>query len=114
MKYPHIQRIAFLAIGALASTGLSAFAQSAHPIVITPPAVKDGSNSSRAPFPAARQFDDVKGPDAQAIDKVGANSPVANIEPMPPSTRVAILRPAPAPAFGVEPGLLPTGRTAIV
>jgi hypothetical protein len=32
------------------------------------PAVHDGSNFSRAPIPAARQFDDVKAPDGQAID----------------------------------------------
>src|SRR2546423_8607396 len=63
MKYPHTQRIAFLAIGALVGAGLnSALAQSAHPTVITPPAINDGSNSSRAPFPASRQFDDVKAP----------------------------------------------------
>jgi hypothetical protein len=114
MKHPHTQRIAF-AIGAFLSTGLisTALAQSAHPIVITPPAVKDGSNWSRAPFPAARQFDDVKAPDTFAIDQIGANSAVANIEPLPPAARVAVMQPA-APAFGVEPGLLPTGRTTVV
>ena len=113
MKHPHTQRIAFLAIGALASTGLSSlFAQSAHPIVITPPAVKDGSNWSRAPFPAARQFDDVKAPDSFAIDRIGANSAVANIEPLPPAARVAVAQPARTPV-GVDPGLLPTGRSTV-
>jgi hypothetical protein len=31
-----------------------------QPVYVTPPAVKDGSNFSRAPFPAAREHNDVK------------------------------------------------------
>ncbi len=116
MKYTHTRFASSLAIGALAIAGFStASAQSSgRPVVITPPAVNDGSNWSRAPFPAARQFDDVKAPDAQAIDKTGANSEVANIEPAAPSTRVAVLQPAPAPAVVADPGLLPTGRATVV
>lgn len=113
MKYPHTRLIASLAIGALAGFS-SLFAQtSGKPIVISPPAVNNGSNWSRAPFPAQRQFDDTKGPDGKAIDETGPNSTVANIEPPPPPARVAILQSAPAP-FGAEPGLLPTGRTTVV
>lgn len=115
MKYPHTRLVASLAIGALAGFSSSSFAQSdGRPIVISPPAVNNGSNWSRAPFPAQRQFDDTKGPDGKAIDETGPNSPVAKIEPPAPPVRVAILQPSPAPAFGVEPGLLPTGRTTIV
>ena len=119
MKYTHTRFAASLALGTLAVAGFStAFAQSSgRPIVITPPAVNDGSNWSRAPFPAARQFDDVKAPDGQPIDKTGANSDVANIEPPPPPARVAILQPAPQPAatpvFATDPGLLPTGRVTV-
>lgn len=118
MKYPHSRLVTSFAIGALFATGLSsASAQSnQQPTVITPPAVKDGSNWSRAPFPAARPFDDVKGPDGKAIDELGANSPVAKIEPPVPAARVAILQPAIAPSptvIGADPGLLPTGRSTV-
>jgi hypothetical protein len=98
MKH-HTRLVASLALGAFA-TALSASAQStnAKPIVITPPAVKDGSNFSRAPFPSARTFDDTKAPDAQAIDQVGPNSPAGNIEPPRPAAAVAVAQPAAAPA----------------
>ncbi len=116
MKYSHSRLVTSLTIGALFATGLSnAFAQS-RPTVITRPAVQDGSNWSRAPFPAARQFDDVKAPDAKPIDEVGANSPVANIEPATPAARVAIMQPAVTPSptvIAADPGLLPTGRSTV-
>lgn len=116
MKNSHSRLVSSFTIGALLAAGLSsAFAQS-KPIVITPPAVNNGSNWSRAPFPAARQFDDVKAPDAKPIDELGANSPVANIEPPTPAARVAIMQPAVSPApsiIAADPGLLPTGRPVV-
>jgi hypothetical protein len=117
MKYPHSRIIASLAIGSLAiavSSTASAQSSAGKPIVISPPAVKDGSNWSRAPFPAQRQFDDTKPADGKAIDETGPNSPVANIEPLPPAARVAVLQPTPAPTITGDPGLLPTGRTTVV
>lgn len=117
MKYPHSRLIASLAIGALAvAVSSTAYAQSApgKPIVISPPAVKDGSNWSRAPFPAQRQFDDTKPADGKAIDETGPNSLAGNIEPPPPSARVAIMQPAISPTLTGDPGLLPTGRTTVV
>jgi len=118
MKHSHSCLVTSLAIGALLATGLSsASAQSnQQPTVITPPAVKDGSNWSRAPFPAARSFDDVNGPNGKAIDELGANSPVAKIEPPVPPARVAILQPAITPSptnIAADPGLLPTGRSTV-
>lgn len=83
------------------------------PIVITPPAIRDGSNWSRAPMPAQRQFDDVKGPDGQAIDALPPNTPATNSEPVIPPPRVAIFQRAPATGFAAEPGLMPTGRTTV-
>ena len=113
MKHPHTRFIT-LAIGAIAAVLPSVSAQSeTRPVVITPPAINDGSNWSRAPFPAARKFDDVKAPDGQAVDKVGANAPAANIEPPTPPARVAILQPTPAPSLTETPGLMPTGRTTV-
>lgn len=115
MKYPHTRVI--LAIGVIASAGFStllAQTNDGRPIVISPPAIKDGSNWSRAPFPAQRQFDDVNPPNGKAIDETGPNSPVAKIEPPPPEARVAILQPTPAPEIFGEPGLLPTGRTTVI
>jgi len=122
MKYSHTRFIAFT-IGAVAA-GLSAVsAQSTKPVIITPPAVKDGSNASRAPFPAAREFDDVKAPDGQAIDNTAPNTPAANLEPAIPPAPVAVLQPAPATAIVVapaptvvvtEPVLTPTGRSTVV
>lgn len=118
MKYTHSRLVTSFTIGALLATGLSsASAQSnQQPVVITPPAVKDGSNWSRAPFPAARPFDDTKSPDGKAIDETGANSPVAKIEPPVPPARVAIMQPAVTPSptvIAADPGLLPTGRPTV-
>jgi hypothetical protein len=86
-----------------------------RPTVITPPAIPDGSNASRAPFPAERKFDDVKPADGLAIDKTGANSESGNVEPAAPATRVAIMQPATsttvATTTAVDPSLQPTGRS---
>ncbi len=114
MKHPHTRLLVSIAVGLLTTAGLStATAQTgAKPTVITPPAIKDGSNWSRAPFPAARQFDDTKPADGKAIDETGANPRVANPDPAPPAPRAATLQP-PAPAVVGEPGLLPTGRTTV-
>ncbi len=100
---------------ALATLLLStALAQTANrPTVITIPTPNTGSNASRAPFLAARQFDDAKRPDGLAIDRSGANSDVANIEPAIPTAQFAILQPTPAPNLLSDPGLMPTGRSAV-
>lgn len=113
MKNTHTRLLATLAIGALAGLSNISAQSSAKPTVITPPAVKDGSNWSRAPFPAARQFDDVKAPDGQAIDKTAPNTDATNVEPVIPPARVAILQPSPAPTLIGDPGLLPTGRVNV-
>ena len=113
MKYPNT-RLAFAAatFAALASFSSTSFAQeSRKPIVITPPAVNNGSNASRAPFPAARPFDDVKAPDGQSIDRnvppnTRATDPEPNALPMP---RVAIMQRPGASPLG-DPSVLPTGR----
>ena len=113
MKYPKNTRLALVAISAAALASLStSFAQANKPIIITPPAVKDGSNSSRAPFAASRPQDDLKAPDAQPIDQnVPPNTPATNTEPnVLPEARVAVMQPA-APA--ANPGTLPTGRTSV-
>lgn len=110
--------IATLTLGALACAGLPlSHAQSTQPVVVSPPAVQDGSNWSRAPFPAKRQFDDVKGPDGRAIDRtVPPNTPATNLEPaVPVSTVTTTTYVTPAPvttvvATPVDPVLTPTGR----
>lgn len=91
MKNPHHSLVSLL-LGTLACAATSvAFAQQATPI--TPPAVNNGSNWSRAPFPAARQFDDVKGPDGQAIDNLPPDTAVSMVPPtQPPPARIAILQ----------------------
>jgi hypothetical protein len=106
MKYHNVRFV--LLIGGL-TAGL--FAQTAQTTIITPPAVKDGSNQSRAPFPSQRKYDDVKAPDGQAIDKnIAPNTDATNPEPFaPPPARVAILQPR-TPA---EPALAMTGRPTI-
>jgi hypothetical protein len=79
------------------------------PVVITPPAVPDGSNFSRAPFPAARPQNDVTPPNGEAFDQdMPPNTPSTTPapEPPPPAT-IAILQPK------TEPGLMPTGRTSV-
>lgn len=118
MKKSSQRILTTLAIGALASAGIStALAQSqssGKPTVMSPPAVNNGSNWSRAPFPAQRLFDDVKAPDGAAIDNLPPNTPATNVEPPPPPARVAIMQPTPAPTVtATDPGLLPTGRSTV-
>lgn len=108
-----------LFVGVMAT---ACFAQ--KPTVMTPPAVPDGSNWSRAPLPAARQFDDMKPADGLAIDQLPPNTPSSNIEAPIPPARVAIMQPAgAAPAYVasttttttyVEPAPTPTGRVTTV
>lgn len=95
---------------AIIFAGVSTASATTRPTVITPPVVNNGSNWSRAPFPAARQFADVKSADGRAIDQLGANTPNANIEPAVAPARVAIMQRTPAPTALGDPGLLPTGR----
>src|SRR4051812_46454460 len=115
MKY---SLITSFTIGAIAATLSSASAQSSQPTVITPPAINDGSNFSRAPFPSARQFNDTKAPDGQAIDRTPPNTPATNVEPAVPAARVTVLQPA-APASTTtvavvtDPALTPTGRSNV-
>ncbi len=117
MKHPN-PCLALVAFATFATGGLSiASAQSSSSrdlVVITPPAVRDGSNGSRAPFPASRPFDDVKAPDGHAIDvNVPPNTPATGLEPnaLPPPA-VAVIQPAPTTTTIVEPGVAPTGRTS--
>jgi hypothetical protein len=107
MKFNH-SRLFHVLVGALALGSIStvrAANSTRAPIVLTPPAIQDGSNASRAPFPAKRQMDDVKPADGQSIDPdVPPNTPATDI-PAPPPPVVAVLqRPA------GEPALTPTGR----
>ncbi|HUR58007.1 MAG TPA: hypothetical protein VM029_09890 [Opitutaceae bacterium] len=117
MKYP-TTRLAFAAasLAALASFSSTSFAQeNRKPIVLTPPAVNNGSNASRAPFPAARPFDDVKAPNGEPIDKnVAPNTPATDPEPNAlPEPKVAIFQ-APRPAGLLnDPGIMPTGRSTV-
>jgi hypothetical protein len=84
------------------------------PTVMTPPAAPNGSNWSRAPAPAQRPLDDVKGPDGQAIDQLPPNTPATNIEPPVPAPRIAVMQPASTPGYAVaEPALVPTGRNTV-
>lgn len=78
------------------------------PLVITRPAVPNGSNFARAPFPAARLQNDVTPPDGEAFD-----------EDLPPNTPATTPAPMsmPPPAYAIfqsdpvsDPGSLPTGR----
>jgi hypothetical protein len=103
-------RIILLAGAALLATAPTSFAQThkraSAPVVITPPAVPDGSNRSRAPFPAARRENDVTPPNGEAFDQnVPPNTPSTTPDPVPPpAPTVAILQPK------VAPGLMPTGH----
>lgn len=107
-------RSALLLAGALAGGG--AFTGLAHAaegrpdlIVIQPATVPDGSNASRAPFPAQRRFDDIKGPDARAVDKELPPNTPATEPAMPPAPTVAIFQRGP---IG-DPALSMTGRPSV-
>jgi hypothetical protein len=127
MKHLHTPLVSLLTIGALVAGLPSLSAQNSRnsdpnskPTVITPPAVNNGSTWSRAPFPAARPFDDTKAPDGQAIDNIPPNTPATNTEPPVPPAPIAVLQPAtptyPAGAIAVitpEQVLTPTGRSTV-
>jgi hypothetical protein len=110
MKSPQLRFVLTLCAGL---TAVAAFAgtpkRSSSPIIITPPAIPDGSIASRAPFPAARPFDDVKKPDGQAIDtSMAPNTPSTTPQTLPaPAPQIAILVPQPSI---MEPGTSLTGR----
>lgn len=130
MKYPKNRCTTWLMVAAgLLTAGASAVAadpkgppaQANNPTVITPPTVKDGSNESRDPFPAARQFDETKGPSAQAREQAPVSTPATENRrpPAPPSNvRIRVDRNPAAENVaeaqaksGAERGLSPTGRS---
>ena len=130
MKY-NTPLVSLITLGALVAAALPTVnAQNsrntdpnARPLIMTPPAVQNGSNWSRAPFPAARVADDTKAPDGQAIDRTNPNTPASNTEPPVPPAPIAILQPsipsATAGAIAVftpvqtDVTLLPTGRSTV-
>ncbi|HVU32241.1 MAG TPA: hypothetical protein VHE61_02320 [Opitutaceae bacterium] len=105
-----ITRLLAVAGAAVIAAAPTVFAETHNrasaPTIITPPAVPDGSNMSRAPFPAARPFNDVLPPSGHAIPQdMPPNTPSTNPDPIaPPPPAFAILQPREAP------GLMPTGR----
>lgn len=129
----HRRILLSLTLASAAGLAAEAFAQSAKPVIITAPR-HDRSVWSAAPFPGQRQFDDAKGPDGYAIDRLPPNTEATNMEPAQPAPRVAIFQStapavdtsavavAPAPAAPaavvvaqapVEPVLTPTGRSTV-
>lgn len=127
----HRRILTSLTLAAAAGLAGEAFAQSSKPVIITAPR-HDRTTWSAAPFPGQRQFDDAKGPDGYAIDRLPPNTPATNVEPPQPAPRVAILQsepsvdatavavaPAAEPAPVVvaqapaEPVLTPTGRSTV-
>lgn len=86
-----------LVLAVLGGASLS-FAQT-----ITPPAVPDGSNRSRAPFAAERPFNDVKPIDGQAIDTG-----------VPPNTAATAPAPMPPPAISVYAPASPAAPDAAI
>src|SRR5688572_3177867 len=119
MKYPKnrctlwVMAVGLLTAGdgAMAADPKGPPAPANNPTVVTPPAVKDGSNESRAPFPAARQFDETKGPSAQALERAPSSTPATESRkpPAPPSNvRISVQT---VPASGAGPALSPTGRS---
>ena len=126
MKHPHIQFATSVLIGAFATAGLfaasaeskGAASNSNKPTVITPPAVKDGSAETRAPFPASRQFDETKSPSEKALQNAPTSTPATQSPMVPPSNvRVRVEKSGPGaaataatPPVPGDPALLPTGR----
>ncbi len=94
-------------IGLISAAGV--YAQPASKVYVVPRApIQDGSNASRAPFPAHRLNDDVKAPNGQALDQdLPPNTPATEPLPPPPPT-VAILQRT-SPSIN-EPTLAMTGR----
>lgn len=108
-----ITRLVLLA-GAAALVGIPTIQAETHkrasaPIVITPAAVPDGSNFSRAPFPAARPQNDVLPPVGEAFpEDLPPNTPSTTPDPIaPPPPALAVLQPK------VAPGEMPTGRPTV-
>lgn len=109
MKYTITGLVAFTGAAMLAlSPALRAetHKRASAPVIITPPAIHDGSNWSRAPFLAQRHQNDATPPNGEAFDQdVPPNTPSTTPAPLPPpEPTVAVLQPR------VEPGLMPTGR----
>jgi hypothetical protein len=96
-------------VAVLPSVTAETHKRASAPVVITMPAIQDGSNWSRAPFPAARPQNDVTSPNGEAFDEnLPPNTPSTTPAPFaPPPAEVAILQPRTAP------GLMPTGRPGI-
>ncbi len=107
MKHLHLCLLAISGVAGLApSVVLAGTPKPANaPVVITMPAVPDGSNYSRAPFPAARRENDTTPPNGMAFDlDMPPNTPSTTPEPIAPSApRYAILQPR------IPPGEMPTG-----
>lgn len=130
MKY-NTSLVSLITLGALVAAALPTVnAQNSRnsdpnirPTIMTPPAVQDGSNRSRAPFQAARVADDTKAPDGQAVDRTNPNTPASNTEPPLPPAPFAVLQPsiplATAGAIAVitpvqtDQTLTPTGRSTV-
>lgn len=96
MKFVNSRSIALL-ISAVAGAGLYTASaqeqQATRPVFVVPRAqVQDGSNASRAPFPARRQNDDVTAPNGQALElNLPPNTP-ATQPPAPAAPTVAVLQ----------------------
>ncbi len=103
MKNPYNRLLSPFLIGALLVAGLSTASANNHFQTVTPPAVKDGSNFSRAPFPAARQFNDTTTTSstvAAPLAVAPATVTVATVSTEPvltPTGRDTVIVPAPAP-----------------
>jgi hypothetical protein len=113
MNYSTTRIILLAGAALLATAPTTTFAETqksaSAPTVITPPAVPDGSNRSRAPFIAARRQDDATPANGQAFDQnVPPNTPSTTPDPVaPPAAAVAVLQPH------VAPGLMPTGHPTV-
>lgn len=112
----HVMIPLILTAGALAwvtapNVSAETHKRASAPVVITPPAVHDGSNFSRAPFPAERAMNDVTPPNGEAFNQeMPPNTPSTTPAPIaPPVPSVAVLE----PRTRTEPGLMPTGRPTV-
>jgi len=110
MKYiPTLLAFTGATLAVLSTANAETHKRASAPLVITPAAVPNGSNWSRAPFPAARPQNDVTPANGEAFDEdVPPNTPSTTPAPLAPSAPVvAIMQPR------TEPGLMPTGRAGI-
>ncbi|HVS54189.1 MAG TPA: hypothetical protein VHD62_17670 [Opitutaceae bacterium] len=97
----------------LTVTAATGFAQSNQAVMIMPRvAFPDGSNASRAPFPAQRRNDDVHAPDGQAIDPALPPNTAATHPPILPAAKVAVLEHGPAPRAALAMTGLPATSLA--